>query len=178
MIVVADQSEPSESFESSAEPYALDREEGTPIWFMGSLITIKATAATTGGSFSLVEQLAPPGPAAPWHVHREDDEFFYVVEGKITARIGEETIEAGAGSTLYLPHGVPHSYRIDGPDPARIVATVSSPGFEQYFVEAGDPAEEFDLPPAEPPTQELLDRVNDLAPKYGVEILGPPPWDG
>jgi quercetin dioxygenase-like cupin family protein len=167
----------AEEPQSLAEPYAVDHEEGTSVWFMGSLITIKATAATTQGSFSLVEQLAPPGPAAPWHVHHEDDELFYIIEGEITGKVGDQTIEATAGSTIYLPHGIPHSYRINGSEPARLLVTTFKPGFEQYFAEVGDPAEEFDLPPAEPPTPEFMDRVNALAPKYGVEILGPPPWD-
>lgn len=55
--------------------------------------------------------------------------------------------------------------------------TTFKPGFEQYFVECGEPAEEFALPSAEPPTPEAMERLNALAPKYGVEILGPPPWE-
>jgi len=70
-------------------PYALGSGDGEALWFFGTLATFKATAEQTGGRFSLVEQVAPRGMATPLHVHWEDDESFYVMEGEITVYLGD-----------------------------------------------------------------------------------------
>jgi mannose-6-phosphate isomerase-like protein (cupin superfamily) len=70
--------------DTNLTPYALGSEDGEALWFFGTLAIFKATAEQTGGRFSLVEQLARRGMATPLHVHREDDESFYVIEGELT----------------------------------------------------------------------------------------------
>lgn len=161
---------------SDGSAFALSREEGTSVWFVGSLITVKATDENTQGSFSLIEQVAPPDYGPPWHVHHEDEELVYVIEGEATVFVGDETMEAASGTMVYLPHGVPHSYRIEGEQPARLIVMTFKPGFEQYFIEGGEPAKELTLPPSEPPSEEKIEQLSELAPQYGYEILGPPPW--
>ncbi len=56
---------------------------------------------------------------APLHLHHNDDEAWYVLEGKLHVRIGTEIKEVGAGSAVLVPHGTPHTYRNPGPDPVR-----------------------------------------------------------
>lgn len=161
----------------SPEPFALERGEGTSVWFLGTLVTIKATEENTQGSFSLIEELAPPGFGPPWHVHHEDDELFYILEGEETFQVGEQEIRAPEGSTVYAPHGIPHSYKVEGETPARHLCLTFRPGLENFVLEVGTPAEELTLPPDPEPTQEELEKIEDLQEKYGFEILGPPPWD-
>src|SRR6478672_8815954 len=72
--------------------------EGVPIWFLRNRMTIKATAATTGGAFGLVESLIAPGFSPPLHVHHRDDESFWVLEGDVTMRCGNRTFRASPGS--------------------------------------------------------------------------------
>ena len=90
------------------QPYALAREEGRAVWFLGTLVVVKATGEQTGGAFGLIDNLMPAGFAGPYHVHRNEDESFYVVEGEMTFYVGEERMEAGGwGVRLRASRGPP-----------------------------------------------------------------------
>jgi mannose-6-phosphate isomerase-like protein (cupin superfamily) len=115
--------------------------------------------------------VGPPGDS-PFHVHHNEDEAFYVLEGEITVYVGEEKIKADPGTWVYGPREVPHGFRIGGTSPARFLLLYTPAGFEQYFVDVGEPARELTLPPAEPPNME---RLMSVAPKYHIDILGPLP---
>ena len=92
-------------------PYALDTEEGEALWWSTALLTVKATAEQTGGEFFLIEEYVPKGTAPPLHVHPDDDETFYVVEGEMTFYLGDgqrvpsQTVPASAGTFLHIPKG-------------------------------------------------------------------------
>ena len=77
------------------QPYALAREEGQAVWFLGTLVIVKATGEQTGGAFGFIDNLMPAGFTSPYHMHRNEDESFYVVEGEITFYVGEERVKAG-----------------------------------------------------------------------------------
>ena len=141
--------------DTGTQPYALAREEGQAVWFLGALLVVKATGEQTGGACGLIEHLLPPGAASPYHVHRNEDEAYYVVEGEMTFYVGEKRIEAG------------------GTGPARMLLFNTPAGFEGFPMEAGEPAEELTLPPAGPPPD--LERLVRIAATYGIEILGPLP---
>ena len=76
---------------------ALQRDEGEALWFLGVLATIKASAETTDGRVAVIEHVAPPGLGSPLHVHRNEDEWFYVAEGHLTFWVGGRVVEAPAG---------------------------------------------------------------------------------
>jgi quercetin dioxygenase-like cupin family protein len=134
-------------------------------------MTIKATAATTGGAFGLVESFIAPGFSPPLHVHRLEDESFYVLEGELTMKCGDRTFAASAGSFVFLPRNVPHTFVVEGERPARMLTLLTPGGGERVFIEGGRPAEHDGLPPATPPDIEALKRVSA---RYGAEIVGPP----
>src|SRR5215213_5844713 len=93
-----------------AQPYALAREEGQALWFMGIPTRLLATAEQTGGAFGLIEHVIIPAgedSASPWHVHHAEDEAFYVVEGQMTFLCGEQKVEAGPGTFVYGPREIP-----------------------------------------------------------------------
>jgi mannose-6-phosphate isomerase-like protein (cupin superfamily) len=143
--------------------------EGTTVrWGPGGQIRILAGAATTDGSFSVVEALEPPGSAAPLHVHHGEAEAFYVVEGRIELTCGGESLTASAGDFVYTPKDVPHKYAVVGDRPARVLLLFSRAGFESFFAEGGSP---IDRPPAGPPDPAQLQR---LAAKYSLELLETP----
>jgi quercetin dioxygenase-like cupin family protein len=154
-----------------SRPYALTREEGLAVWFLDALLIVKANAEQTGGAFTLIDNVGPPGDS-PFHVHQNEDEAFYVLEGEITVYVGDEKIKADPGTWVYGPREIPHGFRIGGTSPARFLLLYTPAGFEQYFVEVGEPARELTLPPAEPPNME---RLMSVAPKYDIDILGPLP---
>lgn len=157
---------------SGNEPYALSREEGKSIWFLGTLMTIKATAESTQGAFSLIEQVAPPGFAPPLHVHHAEDEPFYVLEGEVTFYCGDRIIHATPGTFVLLPRDIPHSFHVEGSTPARLLQLTLPAGLENFFEEMGEPAKEMTLPAPAPPD---IGKLMALASKYNFEIVGPPP---
>ena len=126
----------------------------------------------SGGVIGVFESAVQAHGGPPLHVHHNEDEAFYVLEGEITVYVGDEKIEAEPGTWVYGPREVPHGFRIGGTSPARFLLLYTPAGFEQYFVEVGEPARELTLPPAEPPNME---RLMSVAPKYDIDILGPLP---
>ena len=145
--------------------------EGTPVWFLGNLMVVKATAESTNGAYGLLESLVPAGSAPPLHVHHREDEAFWVLEGALTVRCGAETWRAPAGSYVFLPRGTPHTFRVDDDAPVRMLTLLTPGGGERFFVEGGRPAERATLPPAAPPDFARLQRV---AHDFGSEFVGPP----
>lgn len=133
---------------------------------------MKATAEQTGGEFLLIEELAPQGTATPLHVHPEDDESFFVLEGEMTFYFADgKPIPASAGSFVYVPKGhVPHAFRVESKTARFLVLT--RPPHERFLRAAAEPARARTLPPAAPIDME---KVMAAAREAGMEVLGPPP---
>jgi mannose-6-phosphate isomerase-like protein (cupin superfamily) len=145
--------------------------EGQAVWFLQNHMTVKATAEATGGAFGLVESQIAPGASPPLHVHHDEDESFYVLEGELTMVCGDERFEAGPGSFVFLPRGIPHTFVVEGETPARMLTLLTPGGGEGMFVAGGREPEHAGLPPSTPPDIPLLQRV---AVEFGNEIVGPP----
>ena len=156
---------------SHIEPIALAAGAGEARWFMGFLVTIKSTQESTGGRVAVLEHLGPRGSGSPLHVHRDDDEWFYVTEGELTFWVGGEVIVAGAGSFVYGPRDIPHTFMVTS-ETARFLLVTEPAGFESFIRDFSEPATELVIPqPAtEAPDVEALARA---AAEYGIEILGP-----
>jgi mannose-6-phosphate isomerase-like protein (cupin superfamily) len=157
--------------ETGATGYALAEKEGEARWWLGALATIKATGKETGGRYTLVEVVEPEGAEGPLHVHHREDEGFWILEGELTFRIGDATIRAGAGSFLFGPKGVPHTYRVDS-GPAKLLFILSPAGFEELIYATSEPARARTLPPPEaPPSEEEMAQLAETARRFGAEIL-------
>jgi mannose-6-phosphate isomerase-like protein (cupin superfamily) len=105
-----------------------------------------AVLLAQGDGFSLVEhRIAPHTLAAPAHVHQNEDEYSYVLEGEVGFEIGDETLSAGPGQLVAKPRGIWHAFWNAGDEPARLLELISPRGFEQYFAELAPL-----LPPARP----------------------------
>lgn len=156
----------------SAVPIARTRDEGEALWFPGGLVIIKLDGAATGGRTAIMEHMAPRGPGAPLHVHRREDEWFYILEGELTFWVGGRVIKAPPGAFVYGPRNVPHTFTVET-DTARFLLGVEPAGFENFLRALGEPAQTLSLPPpaAQPHDVERLTRV---AGEHGIEILGPP----
>ncbi|HET8537422.1 MAG TPA: quercetin 2,3-dioxygenase [Solirubrobacteraceae bacterium] len=153
-------------------PIACEPAAGEHLWFFGGLTTIKADGEATGGRVMVTEQLAPRGGGSPLHVHHNEDEWFYVLEGELTIWVDGETIVAGAGAFVFGPRDVPHTFVVSS-DEARFLL-VTEPGDFAGFIRAlAEPASGPELPPG-PPTPPDMDAVLAAAAAYGLEILGPP----
>ena len=145
--------------------------EGQPIWQLGNRFTVKATGDQTQGRFALLEQVASGAPP-PMHIHEADDEAFYVLEGSVELYAGTDAVRADAGSFCLVPAGVPHSFVSTSPEPARLLLVVSPAGFEQFFAEI---EQRFPEAGGIPSPEVAAPALGELAGKYGLAIVGPPP---
>jgi quercetin dioxygenase-like cupin family protein len=155
----------------TAAPYASLAGEGEETWFQPNRMAVKATAEHTGGAYGLVESWIPAGASPPLHVHHREDEAFFVLEGRVRFRAGDEEIVAEAGSFVFLPRDLPHTFVVESGEGAHMLTLLSPGGGESFFVEGGRTPEGPGLPPPGPPD---VARLRELSPRYGHEILGPP----
>ena len=122
------------------------------------------------GAYSLVEWVSAPGvPGTPLHIHRITDEAFYVLEGTFGFQVGERTVEGAAGAFFFVPKGLEHAFWNQGPSPAKMLITISPPGFERYFEELAE-----GLASAGDSTEAATDVRRRLSEKHDIEVVGPP----
>ena len=105
--------------------------------FLGGLgVRFMVPGADSSGGFALVEHpLAPRALAAPLHGHSREDEYSYVIEGRMGALLGEEVVEAGPGDLVFKPRNQWHTFWNAGEEPCRILEIISPAGFEKFFEE-------------------------------------------
>jgi quercetin dioxygenase-like cupin family protein len=129
----------------------------TELNFLGAKARILASGETLG----LVHMDMPAGEMPPLHVHRNDDEGFYVLGGDLTLFLPGDAITLRPGDFFLAPRGIPHAYEV-GPDGARVLVSSAPSGFERFVAAVAD------LDAVDPAT------LTAVAAGYGIEILGPP----
>jgi len=129
--------------------------------FLGSIgVRFMIDGLAAGGRFSLVEHpMSPRALAAPVHRHTREDEYSFVLEGRMGALLGDDVVEAGPGDLVFKPRGQWHTFWNAGDEPCRILEIISPGGFERYFEELVDLRER---PPPE--------AVEEIAARYGLEF--------
>lgn len=157
----------------STKPIHLGPSDGPTFSAVGDVYRVLASGAQTGGAYSLSEIRVSPNNGPPPHVHSREDESFFVVEGEVTFRVGDETIVARPGTFILGPRGIPHTFRNTGQSPARMLVLVIPPAFENFINEFAQRIPSFDSP-AIPVSPEEIEKLIAAAPKYGIEILPPP----
>jgi quercetin dioxygenase-like cupin family protein len=157
---------------SSRTAVARGPEDGDAYGFFGTLVTIKAGARETGGAALITENLAPRGAGSPLHVHHNEDEWFYVLEGELTLWVGGEVHVLGAGGFAYGPRDIPHTFTVSS-EQARFLLVTEPGGFEGFVRALGQSTQRREIPSAAggPPDMDVLLAT---AADYGLEILGPP----
>jgi mannose-6-phosphate isomerase-like protein (cupin superfamily) len=145
--------------------------EGEATWFINSRMVIRASGEATGGAYGLVESWIPAGFSPPLHVHHREEESFFVLEGRVRFRCGDEEMEGGPGTHVVLPRDVPHTFVVVGDEPAHMLTLLTPGGGEGFFLDAGRTPEGPGLPPPGPPD---IDRLKRASERYGAEIVGPP----
>jgi mannose-6-phosphate isomerase-like protein (cupin superfamily) len=105
--------------------------------FLGSIgVRFMIDGEEAGGGFSLVEHPMPPRAlAAPLHRHNREDEYSYVLEGRMGALLGDDILEAGPGDLVFKPRGEWHTFWNASDEPTRILEIISPAGFERFFDE-------------------------------------------
>jgi quercetin dioxygenase-like cupin family protein len=146
-----------------------------PRWFFANLVEVKLSQGTSGGQMSVVELVGPTGDMPPLHLHRTDDEAWYVLEGEMSFFVGNaQRIAVRAGGLAFGPKGVPHTYRVDSNEGARWLAICTPGDFERFVLAASRPAERAELPHLVNPSDEEIASVAALAAEHDIELLEPP----
>jgi mannose-6-phosphate isomerase-like protein (cupin superfamily) len=130
---------PQSRFDGATGPRIIGPADGKVVDLGSVGVRFMVWGAETGGSFSLVEHPIPPRTlAAPLHRHDREDEYSYVLEGRMGALLGGEVVYAEAGDLVYKPRRQWHTFWNAGDEPCRILEIISPPGFEHFFNELGD----------------------------------------
>jgi quercetin dioxygenase-like cupin family protein len=159
----------SEQTIQAPAPALVTRSDAEARWWLGMLAEIKATAADTGGQYTLVEVTCPPGFEAPLHVHHREDEAFVVLEGSARLRVGEDTFDVSAGDYALGPRDIPHAYTV-GDAGCRMLFLCTPGGLENLVREMSEPAGSRTLPsPADEPPD--LERMAAIAAANGCELI-------
>lgn len=144
---------------------------GRSVWaFSGDRYTLKVGAAETGGLIGVMEGEIPPGSGPPLHIHQNEDEAFYLVEGRLQVVDVDREFIAEPGSFIYLPRGKAHGFKNIFDAPAKMLMLFMPSGFEKFFLEVG--AEVVPGQPAPPPSQFAADVERSMrvaTEKYGIE---------
>jgi quercetin dioxygenase-like cupin family protein len=140
---------------------------------MGGLFEHLAGAADTNGELAVSRVTQPPGTASPLHVHTREAEAWYLLDGAMTYLAGGQLFDLAAGDFIYLPRDVPHGFRVTGAAPARFLALTLPGGLMDLYDEIGVPADERRLPDRGVSLEDVA-RWNELGPRYGLRVVGPP----
>jgi quercetin dioxygenase-like cupin family protein len=144
------------------QPVIVGRGDGKT-GFLGSIgVRFLVDGATSGEGFSLVEHpMSARALAAPLHRHSREDEYSYVLEGRVGALLGEDVVLGESGDLIFKPRGQWHTFWNAGDEPARLLEIISPAGFEGYFAELVARGGSTALEPEERAA---------LAARYGLEV--------
>jgi quercetin dioxygenase-like cupin family protein len=160
------------SAERAQDGYVLGTGEGEAFWLLGMLEVVKIAGADTDGEYGLLEVTVRAGEGSPWHVHPDEDEWFYVLDGEFTVWVGDTRLSLPAGSFAYGPKAVPHTFYAET-EGARALIGFQPFLFETFLREVGEPATERVLPPPLEGHPDMA-RLMPIAERAGMLILGPP----
>ena len=156
----------------AAGPRVFAPEEVRELAVVGDRLFVRLRGEQTDGAYCLIEEITPPGGGPPPHVHRREDEGFYVVEGEFEFLVGDRRLRVGTGGSVWGPRGVPHGFTNVGDRPGRLLVVISPSGFERFFEQVDALGRESQS--RESPTPEQL---IELGRDYELEFL-PPPSEG
>ena len=142
--------------------------EGEARWVGGEHIMFKVRSSETAQAMSVIEDTVEPGYGPPPHIHRDEHEIFYVVEGEFTFSLGGDAMSAPPGTIVTVPKGQLHTFQNVGASQGRLLAIVwPSVAFEKFVEEAGT----VDAPVGPPDVDRILRAVE----RHGIVV---PPMPG
>jgi mannose-6-phosphate isomerase-like protein (cupin superfamily) len=139
------------------QPVVEPAEQAATQAVLGGSIAVRLRGEQTDGRLGLIEQVIPGGyPGPPLHLHPDFDEIFYVIDGTLAFRLGDQAHDAGPGTVVFVPRGTPHTFANTTSAPARSLVLCTPAGFEQYFEALID----------------LIERTGGLPPEQDLRELG------
>lgn len=155
----------------SAQVMIKEPTEGRTIGIVGDIYRFLVTSEDTGGRFSMFEATVLPGGGPPPHIHRREDETFYVLEGEITFQIGDHRRVAKRGAFVYMPIGNLHAFKNETNQPAKMLISFAPAGLEEMFFEVGKDLAEGETP--DEPSPEEIEKLLEAAGRFGIEYKLP-----
>jgi len=140
---------------------------GRTIGIVGDIYRFLAVSEETGGRYSMFEATVLPGGGPPPHVHRREDETFFVLEGEITFQVGDERRVAKPGTFVHMPIGNLHAFKNETDEPAKMLISFAPAGLEEMFFEVGRELAHGELP--DEPSPQEIERMLEAASRYGIE---------
>lgn len=139
----------------------LDQEQEA-LWYLGGQRITNALGERIKGAFRLTEFLTPAGTLVYAHLHKQEDEAHYVIEGEATISCGEQVFQVSAGTFLFLPCNVPHHLEVSKSGPLRYLTWMIPAGFAQDVTKMGTPNTALLLAPPLAPERAKVQRLADL----------------
>ncbi len=159
--------------EAASGAYVHQPKHGELRWMGETFTYFLATGEATGGTFTLVEEEAKRGESVPLHLHQDDMESFYVVEGEMTFYVGDQPgVSARAGTFVHLPGGTVHGFRVESETARYLILT--TPRHGEFYRAITLPSRPGGLPPLESVDGAQIEKACEV---YGIEFVGPLPDD-
>ena len=152
-----------------SEPFMLPPNGGEKIWIVGDAMWLKATSAETGDAYTVIENIALPRSGPPPHLHENEDESMYVIDGEFEILLGRQTVRAQPGAFAFIPKGTVHRFRCVSDHPGKILLIFSPGGIEGFFREAGVHATEDGKAP--PLDAAEIARTDVAGKRYGLRVI-------
>lgn len=141
------------------------------LWFTTARLTIHLSQNDNADGLTLIEHHMAQGFAVPLHVHRDEDESFYILQGEVRMQIADEVRRLTPGNAITVPGGTPHSFRVVSPE-ARFLSMTTG-GFEAMIRSLARPAETEGLPPQAEPTDAEVAALVAACAAHGIAFQGP-----
>jgi quercetin dioxygenase-like cupin family protein len=154
----------------TVEPYLAHQAEAR--WYGDSLWEFLIPSDVTGGQLSVFQATMPEGFSPPRHIHTREDEVFLVLDGEVRFDLDGRERLAGPGTTVYMPRGVPHTFRVQSPV-AQMLGVMTPGAFERLFRNLSVPAGERKLPAAGTVPLDVPAVMAEQI-RLGTEVVGPP----
>ena len=142
--------------------------------YAGLTVQFKVPSEATGGQLAVIEFVLEPRRLVPPHADRSEDELSYIIDGEIGVRVGDTTISARAGTYVYKPRDVLHTFWNATDRPARILEIICPAGFEESFRESADRVRATGVVTTREPNVHDDTWVPDLKRRYGLKLIGEP----
>ena len=138
----------------------------------GALFHFLATGEQTNNQFSLIYIEVHKGNEPPPHTHKNEDESYYILEGRIKFWVGDKVFEAGAGDFIHLPKNIPHRFELQS-ECVKELMWMTPSGLEKWFWDNSAPSPEMKALPVatEPPPAEMISHFVKSLSEYGVEMV-------
>jgi quercetin dioxygenase-like cupin family protein len=153
----------------STAAFLLSPGDGEKIWITGDTLSFKATSAETSGAYTVIEVISLPGNGPPPHLHENEDESIYVIDGEFEILLGAKTMRAEPGAFVFVPKRTVHRFLCVGDGPGKVLLHFTPGGIEGFFREAGVPVT-TDSPAPSVDIAEII-RTEMAGKRYGLRVI-------